>query len=213
MVSRIILVWYRSTSKIIAGHNGSTMVRRCNRIDHACSRIITGEEHAGMEARRAGDLRVGDKLHIPHPGDSPIASLTSMWYSPQLIVIVIIPLLISPRIIAILNPIIKPLNIAHLSPSPPSDIVRDILDIVNSVVKPILNAILGPVIVILDILRYTLYLAHLPARPVRRVVGEVFHVLLGAVGVVVDAVLQAVFVLVPMLLCWVALAQKVHAKY
>lgn len=113
--------------------------------------------------------------------------------------IVVIPAFLPPLIVSVaqivavvLHIIAKPLDIADLLANPASNILRRILDVVNSIVPLALDAVAEAIEALLHVLRDLLDFTYATASPLGGVFGEVG-----------SGLLEAGFVLVPVLLCGV----------
>ena len=87
---------------------------------------------------------------------------------PAIVVVIVVAFIISALIVGVIHivaesvDIITPaLDLADAFSSKSSDVLRNILDIVHSIIPLILNAILGTVVVVLDVLRYVFDLSDL----------------------------------------------------
>lgn len=100
-------------------------------------------------------------------------------------ILIIISLLVPAVVEGILDPVIKPLDVADLPAGPAGHVFGDIIDPLLLTPRPASR-----------IVREVLDALFLPAGPAGGVVGEVLDALFGAARVVVDPVLDAVLVVV-----------------
>lgn len=128
------------------------------------------------------------------PSSNTSPSVSSSLLNHNLIAI-IIPLLVPPLIVRIINVIIEALDPPILPASPTRNIFRHILDILNTIIPLPIN-----------VLRDVFNLLHFPAAPASHILRRVLdvlnpvvefaiHVVACAVGVVVNALLIAIPIL------------------
>ena len=118
--------------------------------------------------------------------------------------VIVAAALISASIVAVFDAVAEPIRLTDLVTEEIGDAVRRILDVVDGVVPPALDAVANTVEALVDILRNVFNFLHLSAGPTGCVVGKVHDVLprpvegaLGAVLVAADVAFEASLVSIP----------------